>query len=533
MLLVVEKFLKISCGMVLMIVTGVSLLSERGIIVIYNIHLVAMIGTKEESFMLHQRSKLEKLQLDVIDYFHVAVPISFIRKVGSVRAENIQPIGFQYAKVFFKEDSRHREEHSNTIEKELGFVGLQLGETFIARSLAVELGNSIASTSNSVTLSSSVKSMNLAEEVAAVATSSPANESDVEAEKPAFVCGICLGKASGPDEARVTECGHFFCGECLRTWCTLSRKDVCCPSCRRPLPALSSNRISIPWFRLASCSTSCCKCGRPEAHLPVVLAGCGHVYCWPCIEPLLPKPCPALQRLILCSTVTCRNRQLGLPLRLPGSRRVSVCCGKTSCSSSSCITEYDDQDIRPLASLRLWAMLSCCTMAEQLDYIRFSLPLQYLTFLEGQKYDNTAESPAVRLLQRVIQKHRASADILQQQNVAIKSEEAAALEGMQVPRVRPKKKARTVASACSSEGKSHYVSPLLDVENMIAFCPQCSQPFNHLYVFPIFSAMPEDSAEPELDLQVIPPRVLPGSSIFQLLSFLTDISHYSELSLCS
>ncbi|MCO5607388.1 hypothetical protein L7F22_061584 [Adiantum nelumboides] len=102
---VVEKFLKISCGMVLMIVTSVSLLSERGIIVIYNIHLVAMIGTKEESFMLHQRSKLEKLQLDVIDYFHVAVPISFIRKVGSVRAENIQPIGFQYAKVFFKEDS--------------------------------------------------------------------------------------------------------------------------------------------------------------------------------------------------------------------------------------------------------------------------------------------------------------------------------------------------------------------------------------------------------------------------------------------
>ncbi|MCO5551557.1 hypothetical protein L7F22_005061 [Adiantum nelumboides] len=101
---VVEKFLKISCGMVLMIVTGVSLLSERGIIVIYNIHLVAMIGTKEESFMLHQRSKLEKLQLDVIDYFHVAVPISFIRKVGSVRAENIQPIGFQYTKVFFKED---------------------------------------------------------------------------------------------------------------------------------------------------------------------------------------------------------------------------------------------------------------------------------------------------------------------------------------------------------------------------------------------------------------------------------------------
>ncbi|MCO5615146.1 hypothetical protein L7F22_069435 [Adiantum nelumboides] len=78
--------------------------NERGIIVIYNIHLVAMIGTKEESFMLHQRSKLEKLQPDVIDYFHVAVPISFIRKVGSVRAENIQPIGFQYAKVFFKED---------------------------------------------------------------------------------------------------------------------------------------------------------------------------------------------------------------------------------------------------------------------------------------------------------------------------------------------------------------------------------------------------------------------------------------------
>ncbi|MCO5595320.1 hypothetical protein L7F22_049361 [Adiantum nelumboides] len=78
--------------------------NERGIIVIYNIHLVAMIGTKEESFMLHQRSKLEKLQLDVIDYFHVAVLISFIRKVGSVRAENIQPIGFQYAKVFFKED---------------------------------------------------------------------------------------------------------------------------------------------------------------------------------------------------------------------------------------------------------------------------------------------------------------------------------------------------------------------------------------------------------------------------------------------
>ncbi|MCO5573292.1 hypothetical protein L7F22_027061 [Adiantum nelumboides] len=102
---VVEKFLKISCGMVLMIVTGVSLLSERGIIVIYNIHLVAMIGTKEDSFMLHQRSKLEKLQLDVIDYFHVTVPISFIRKVGSVRAKNIQPIGFQYAKVFFKEDS--------------------------------------------------------------------------------------------------------------------------------------------------------------------------------------------------------------------------------------------------------------------------------------------------------------------------------------------------------------------------------------------------------------------------------------------
>ncbi|MCO5603203.1 hypothetical protein L7F22_057350 [Adiantum nelumboides] len=80
-------------------------LSKRGIIVIYNIHLVAMIGTKEESFMLHQRSKLEKLQLDVIDYFHVAVPISFIRKVGSVRSKNIQPIGFQYAKVFFKEDS--------------------------------------------------------------------------------------------------------------------------------------------------------------------------------------------------------------------------------------------------------------------------------------------------------------------------------------------------------------------------------------------------------------------------------------------
>ncbi|MCO5601809.1 hypothetical protein L7F22_055934 [Adiantum nelumboides] len=101
---VVEKFLKISCGMVLMIVTSVSLLSERGIIVICNIHLVAMIGTKEEFFMLHQRSKLEKLQLDVIDYFHVAVPISFIRKVGSVRAKNIQPIGFQYAKVFFKED---------------------------------------------------------------------------------------------------------------------------------------------------------------------------------------------------------------------------------------------------------------------------------------------------------------------------------------------------------------------------------------------------------------------------------------------
>ncbi|MCO5548762.1 hypothetical protein L7F22_002224 [Adiantum nelumboides] len=78
--------------------------NERGIIVIYNIHLVAMIGTKKESFMLHQRSKLEKLQLDVIDYFHVAVPISFKRKVGSVRAKNIQPIGFQYAKVFFKED---------------------------------------------------------------------------------------------------------------------------------------------------------------------------------------------------------------------------------------------------------------------------------------------------------------------------------------------------------------------------------------------------------------------------------------------
>ncbi|KAI5054285.1 hypothetical protein GOP47_0030822 [Adiantum capillus-veneris] len=314
--------------------------------------------------------------------------------------------------------------------------------------------------------------------------------------------------------AVLTKCGHVFCDRCLRHWFYHSANDSSCPSCRsaqfyRKLtytvtnlpnqrPARQSINI-VGHFSISLAhngSISCGRCKAPEALLPVALAGCGHVFCWTCISSLLPTPSPRLQRLLQLP-VSVRDRSLSLggpiafsPVNEEPGRLIKIYRGA--------FTIRGHPDTASIAASRFATMLEGCTTDEELDLILFGMPLQFLCFFaEGGL---NADSPVVRTLQNALESSK--------------------------------------AAHCLREGGSSAGSA--EVEDMAAYCPQCSQPFNQTYVFPIFSSNTaasnqvnnnptyenssfSGSAVEQTSLN--PPRVLiPGSSLLQLLDFLKDIS---------
>ncbi|MCO5588472.1 hypothetical protein L7F22_042429 [Adiantum nelumboides] len=304
-----------------------------------------------------------------------------------------------------------------------------------------------------------------------------------------FLCVICLRQSVEP---RLLECGHVFCAPCLKAWFRLQEpgKDSC-PTCRRPgifhvfctviQPDRRNRSEEIQLVKgynriqLASASGSCGRCGQLEARLPVALAGCGHVYCSPCITSLLPTPSPRLQRCLQLPEST-SNRKLGLGAPLDP---LSLLAGPHPAG------QRRGPDLVSIALSRLSKLLNSCTAAGQLDQILFSLPVSYLSFL-GE------DSPALPRLQ----------------------------------------------TAVAAECKARKLNNLLqDIDKMTVHCPQCTQPFNQTYVFPIYGSCngpngkgdepasdgaASTTAVVEADQQ-LPPRVLPGSSLLQILSFLEDL----------
>lgn len=111
-----------------------------------------------------------------------------------------------------------------------------------------------------------------------------------------FTCAICFEKAER--EAVVTVCGHLFCWPCLCGWLeseALSSTSIssrrCCPSCRSPqvLPLISvARKLEQEDSIIGKLSDFACRrCLKAEASQPVILSTCGHLYCWPCLYPLL------------------------------------------------------------------------------------------------------------------------------------------------------------------------------------------------------------------------------------------------------
>ena len=57
-----------------------------------------------------------------------------------------------------------------------------------------------------------------------------------------LVCGICLEQF---DKPRALPCLHAFCEECLVNYCK-GKKQVLCPTCKRPAPVPSDGACGFP-----------------------------------------------------------------------------------------------------------------------------------------------------------------------------------------------------------------------------------------------------------------------------------------------
>ena len=52
--------------------------------------------------------------------------------------------------------------------------------------------------------------------------------------KKTWECPVCI-EIIEPDKLHITNCGHFFCKDCFKTYKELNASNCMCPVCRRKL----------------------------------------------------------------------------------------------------------------------------------------------------------------------------------------------------------------------------------------------------------------------------------------------------------
>lgn len=64
--------------------------------------------------------------------------------------------------------------------------------------------------------------------------------------KKTWDCSICM-EIIKPDQLEITNCGHFFCKECIKEHKKRSGLDCKCPNCRRKLPVSRCPASTEEW----------------------------------------------------------------------------------------------------------------------------------------------------------------------------------------------------------------------------------------------------------------------------------------------